>query len=476
MKITKGRLIALTFACGLLSACGGGGGGGAGGPTTPPNGIEGTGFARGAITRFGSVWVNGVEYETGSGTSYTIDDNSGTQGDLRVGQVVTIQATLPDTGNPVATSIVYSSDLEGPVTSVDAAASTFVVLGQTVIVDPGTSFDDSSMPNGFADLTGAFVEVSGFRNDDGDLVATRVEAKSGQTTVELVGTVSSLDDTAKTFLIGTQLVDYSGATLEDGGPAADAIVEVHGTVNGGGTLVATRVERKSGGVGGASGDRAEVEGYVTNYVSDADFVVNGQRVSTGSGTTFEGTGTLGPNVFVEVEGTLDANGVLAASKLQFKVGNQSRVTATVDSVNAAANTFVVLGITVRIDALTRFEDKSSADLSPFAIANLQTGDYVDVVGGQDQAGTTLIATRVERDDFDSRQELRGLAGTVDAQAQTLVILGLTVQGDGSTQYRDVDDSSMTAAAFFAAADGRTVAVRGTLNGAVFVADELELEN
>jgi hypothetical protein len=463
----------------MLPGCGGGGGGDAGGagPSTTPAGIEGTGRkrARGTITGFGSVYVNGVKYETDSATTYSIDDSSGTQGNLRVGQVVTIDASLPASGNPRATSIEYSSDLEGPVASIDTVASTFVVLGQTVIVDGNTSFDDSSLPTGFAGLAGKFVEVSGLRDANGDLVATRIEAKSAQATVEIVGTVAELDAVAKTFKIGGQRVDYSAATLEDGGPAAAAIVEVHGTVNGAGTLVATRVER-NGDFKGANGDGAEVEGYVSGYVSTSDFVVNGARVTTTGSTVFEGSGTLGANVFVEVEGAFNASGVLVASKVQFKTGNQSRLSGTIDSVNTGSNTFVALGVSVRVDPLTRFEDQSTAAVRQFTIADLRTGDYIEVVGGQDTNGVTLIATRVERDDPDSDAEIRGQARNVDAGALSLVILGLTVQGDGSTEYRDSSDLPMTAAEFFAAANGRTVKAGGALNGAVFVATEFELEN
>jgi len=430
--------------------------------------------ARGRITRFGSVFVNGVEYETGTTTTFTIDDRSGRQDDLRVGQIVTIRATVPATGNPRATSIVYEGDIEGPVTSVNVAASSLVVLGQTVVVDAGTSFD-SSLPDGLGSLAGRFVEVSGLRNADGVLVASRIEAKSALTTVELLGTVSALDSGARNFRIGKQIVDYGGATLTDGGPADGATVEVEGSVDNLGTLVATRVERKSG-LGGANGDRAEVEGYVTSFVSASDFVVNGQPVSTGGGTVFEGTGTLGPNAFIEVEGAFNASGILVANKVQFRIGNDSRLTATVDSVNTASGTFVALGVTVRTNALTRFEDKSSLDVESFDLGDLRAGDYVEVVGGVDANGTTLIAARVERDDPETRLELRGLATAVDGQARTLVILGVTVQTNGGTEYRDASDASISASTFFAGASGRVVQVRGTLNGQVIVADRLEIES
>ncbi|MEW8195866.1 MAG: hypothetical protein AB2793_19295 [Candidatus Thiodiazotropha sp.] len=57
-------LLAVGF---ILSACGGGGGGSSSEDAT---GIT----ARGVITGFGSVYVNGVRYHTNS-TRFTVDDN-----------------------------------------------------------------------------------------------------------------------------------------------------------------------------------------------------------------------------------------------------------------------------------------------------------------------------------------------------------------------------------------------------------------
>ena len=68
---------------GLVVACGGGGGGSFAG-------IDRLGVTSGTITGFGSIFVNGVEYETGNGTTYLVDDSEGAETDLRVGQVVTI--------------------------------------------------------------------------------------------------------------------------------------------------------------------------------------------------------------------------------------------------------------------------------------------------------------------------------------------------------------------------------------------------
>ena len=71
-------------------------GGGAVSSTWSDGGIGGTGVAYGAITAFGSVWVNGVEYST-SNTTFKTDDNpngGGSQNDLRIGMVVQVDGSI----------------------------------------------------------------------------------------------------------------------------------------------------------------------------------------------------------------------------------------------------------------------------------------------------------------------------------------------------------------------------------------------
>ena len=73
----------------FLSACMGGGEGG--------TGATGSGdISRGQITGFGSIFVNGVEFET-TDSSISLDGASGTESDLKLGMVVTVTGTInPD--------------------------------------------------------------------------------------------------------------------------------------------------------------------------------------------------------------------------------------------------------------------------------------------------------------------------------------------------------------------------------------------
>jgi hypothetical protein len=96
-----------------------------------------------------------------------------------------------------------------------------------------------------------------------------------------------------------------------------------------------------------------------------------------------------------------------------------------------------------------------------------------VRGFEEAAAGTMTAVLVERDDPDTRRELQGTA--TDLAQPNLRIVGVDVVTNGSTEFRDAADNSITAAAFFQQAGNRLVKVRGTWNGSAFTADRAELE-
>jgi hypothetical protein len=178
------------------------------------------------------------------------------------------------------------------------------------------------------------------------------------------------------------------------------------------------------------------------------------------------------DVNLEVEGSFDATGSVVARKVQFRQQSDVELVGRVDAVNASAGTLVVLGATVRTTSVTRFEDHSAADLERFSLADLRVGDYVEVRAYRDGSG--LVATLLERDDLESGVELKGPATSV--APPNFVVGGVPVTTDANTVFRDNNGGSITAAAFFAAAPGREVKVRGTLVGNVVLAERAELED
>lgn len=512
------KIVALASALILvtISACGGGGGGGTTTPPTAPppvGGISGNGIAMGPISTFGSIVVNGVHYET-TNTTFTFDDNPSTEDQLEVGDIVLVRGTINDDGvTGTATTVFSDDDVTGPITagSIDLTANQFEVLGQLVQVTPETSFDDEGISpaslEGLAD--GDIVEVHGFFTPDDvngvDIVATRIEDKSaaGLTDDEVHGIVSNRTDT--TFTINDLLVDYSAAQLDNSFPngliSDGDFVEAKGTssvINGVLTLTATSVELEDDGINGDDGDHVEVEGFISGFVnSTTDFFVAGVQVRVDAGTVVTDAGVaadvslLGANLKVEVEGDL-LGGILIADKIDIRRGKAVRAVAIVDSTDTTAadplaHTLVMLDITFTIDALTRFEDKSNARVTPLTIADLAMGNYLEIRGTEFPAGSgQVLATIVEREDdpgAPQRTELQGFVESFDdpaANPTTLTILGVTIDTNAA-EFRDVNDNVIADAATFyglLVVDTTLVKVRGTESGPDSIAAtqvELELE-
>ena len=492
MITRTGRLIyAFTAIAILLTACGGGGGGDAA-PVANPNpggntgGITRTGnaVAIGPITGFGSVIVNGVTYDTSSAT-FTQDGATVTEAAFKVGQYVLVQGTIDSNDTTgTASSVTFDDNVEGPVSSVDAAAGSFVVLGQTVTVNGNTSFDDNC-PATLDGLLGvAAVEVSGPVTADGTIAATRVECKAVAGELEVTGIVSNHNAGAQTFQINALVVDYSGAMLEDfptGGINDGDPVEAKGnSLGGAGELLATRVEYKGAQFADNEGDHVEVEGFITRFASATDFDVSGIPVTTNANTVFEGgaAADLGLNLKVEVEGDFNASGVLLASEVEIKQATSVRVTGRIDSISGS--TVLILNIPVTTDSLTtRFEDKSGADIDPLTVADLNVDDYVEVRGQEVPAGSgELQAVLLERDDARPETELRGFVEVGGVNRPTLTVLGVTIETNGATEYRDALDQPMLADDFWASVgEGTLIEAQGTETGmSTLLAEELELED
>lgn len=472
------HLVPLWVATAALAACGGG----YMGSTTssmPPPAAATAKIAVGPITGFGNgqVNVNGLQFVTTAAT-ISVDGKAASQADLHAGDVVQIKGHHDsDSGRDIADDIDLRGNVEGAVTAIDTVAQTLVVLGQTVVVTPDTSFDDDISPASLAGLAvGDLVEVSGMPAADGTLQATRIERHAAGAQLQVIGVASATDATAKTLKINALLVDFTGATLAGfpaSGPQDGDLIEATGTsLNAAGALVATRLELRTANDRSAdANEEAEVEGLITRFASVSDFEVAGHAVTTSSSTTFEGgaASDLALNVRVEVEGSVDANGVIMARKVRIGHPADVRIMAQVDAVDAMGGTVTMLGIVVTVDSLTRLEDHGSDENPLFALTDIHTGDWLEVRATQSSAAsTTVTATRIDRRDAQATVRLSGeVAG---AAAPNFTMLSVTVATSGATQFSDGLDGGT----FFADPVGKTVSVRGTWDGATLAASEVQL--
>ena len=485
MQVFSKRISAVGLAgivAAVVVACGGGGG-------ANFAGIDRLGVTNGTITGFGSVFVNGVEYST-TGATFSIDDASGTQDQLQVGQQVTVQWSSNSTGGArQADAVIYDDSVEGPITdgSINLVDQSFVVLGQKVVVDADTSFASPLFDiESLAD--GDIVEVSGLlANAVGGVVvrATRIERKNVAGEIEIRGTVANR--TANTFTINGQVVNTAGAIIDaPGGVISNGdFVEAKGTVlNGSSELVATRVELEDGEDElGDPGDEAEVEGYVTAFTNGLTFSVSGIPVQSNVIAT---GGTVALGAKVRVKGEVGGAGTIVADEVQVRSAASgsavdTRISAYVDTVNPAGSQLVVLGVTVQVDANTRYEDQSAANVRDFTLADIVAGGSTDFVEirGVAQPDNTVRATLVQRQQPDDQGELRGPLASLSEPNFT--ILSVVVQTNDFTEFLDEGGGELLAEDFFAGTvpgDEVNVKFAPNLSGAStpILADEVEIED
>jgi len=470
--------LALILLGSTLLGCGGGGGGGL------VSGIGGTGItASGTITGFGSIFVNGVEFETGT-AEVTLDDSVGSEAELRLGMVVRVQGTVDDSGTRgTASKVEFDDDVQGPVSGPivadpDGLSKTFTVLGVGVRADSTKTVFDGV---GFDTLAvNDWVEVSGFFDGAGELQATRIEKKGdfqpNASEIELKGTVSGLSGTS--FTLGSFTVEFGGADLSrvPGGVITDGLaVEVKGTLAGT-TITASRIAQQDD-LFGDDEAKVSLEGIVSNFVSNSSFTVAGQAVNA-SAAIFEPAGlVLADGVEVEVEGPIVA-GVLQAVKVEARGGN-IKLEARVSAVNTPPGTltlqFVPGTLTVVVDSRTTLRDDTGVDDS-LTLSEIVATDFLEVEAFRDDSTGALIATEIRRDTLDDDS----LQGPVDAcvadTSVTVLDLTYTLLA-GTTAYQDQNDAPINGADFCTGANtgGFFVKIRDDLapDG---IADEAELEN
>jgi cytoskeletal protein CcmA (bactofilin family) len=222
-----------------LAGCGGGSGGG-GAAATPPAATEQPVVAVGRIDAFGSVFVNGIEYETDR-ASYRIDDHDAFDDSaLSVGMIVRVRGTSDDSRHGTALEIRYDDEVEGLVTDLavdvnDDSVKRFKIFGIDVVANAATVFRGRpGVAFAFADLAnGDHVEVSG-DFDGSTLIASFIKLEDGSDDdFEAKGTVSSLN--GSTFVLTLRGGTVLNATLAAGvvvpaGLADGSFVEVEGTV------------------------------------------------------------------------------------------------------------------------------------------------------------------------------------------------------------------------------------------------------
>jgi hypothetical protein len=445
----------------LLAACGGGS------PTTPPPATDQV-TVSGTVTGLGTAAIDGVNYDDGQAVvALDVDpraETPATLADLKIGMQV--EGAVRD-GR--LTKVFVRATAIGPVESIDLAAATFKVVGQTVKVimsgDGRTMFEGAT---GLADLkVGDWVEVHGTIDADKNILATRVEVESptGEIKVRAGGIATNVDDTAKTFKLGDLTVDYKNAVIRPEGARIenDVLVFVFSDqLPVGDTLTAKAVR-----VAKPSLDRRRfvVGGLVTDAGADGKtFRVNGIAVDAsdaelkgGQNPTFADIRNM---ALVRVEGTLSGTGgavVLKATRVWIIPASEQRRIVLAGQVTdfVSAASFRVRGTPIDADTAT-FRNGSKDDLDNGAFVLVKGRIDGDVV----RADEVIFGVPPK----DVAFRLLGVVKDFDPAAKTFTLLGIPMRLADAAKFE-----GGTPADF---GNGDLVEVKGAFDGIAFVVAEV----
>jgi hypothetical protein len=426
-----------------------------------------------------------------------MDELTALESDLEIGMVVTVSGEISADGmTGVASTVSHDDSAEGPVFAIKAIGNDGTMLeldifGQVFLVERGlTVFDEDDAAFTFDTLAvNDVVEVSGFMNDLGVLVASHIENKGllslGTTPVEIKGIVANFDN-VNTFEIDSMLITFDAAgittDLSDlpGGVANGLYVEVEGVIESATAITASEIEIEDSGLDHDATD-VQIEGFVANFVDAGNFTVSSQMVDASTATLVPSNpSALTDGAEVNIHGSM-VNGILIADRIEFR-GNQLRIAAEIAAgfdIDAVNDSLHLLGVAVSVNSATRFDDKL-LDLLRFGLGDLTAGDFIEIRGYSDGNGG-VVATRLERMSVADEVSVQGPVEAFDGTTGTVTILGLTLVSDVATSWEDANDLPLTQAEFFAAVqldqlvkvDGDSDAIDKRVMG---VAEEVEFED
>lgn len=423
-------------------------------------GIEGTGSPTiGSVTAYGSIYVNGEHISTADAEIY-VNGQRATEQALRLGMVVEVELAVPGDGDQARARLVrYERSLRGSVDQVleeGDLRKVVQVLGQAVIVYDDSYFEALS----FDALTeGRAIEVSGFVDAQGSLVASHLSA-SDRATPDRRGLVQALNRSRARFQLDDLTVDYSDSIFEAG--AADLLeeglpVRVQGGELSGATLYPERVSL-------LSDDRPEsghrsLEGVIGDFQSEAQFELGGQPVDA-SGAEIEGGDAqqLQAGLRVVASGQ-QRDGVLQAERLRLIPPGVERVRAPIDRLDVEAGELELMGTRYRVSGVTNYEDRSEGDRF-INLRQLNDGDFVELYAHRE--GDRPWATRIKRLDSEAQVSLRGPVTRIDGDRIRVINTWATLV------------SAETLALLEELSPGVRVEVSGTLSSGEIMAEQLSL--
>jgi hypothetical protein len=295
-------------------------------------------------------------------------------------------------------------EIKGTISNFNADTKTFTIETDVLLVDYNGVTPEGTLFNG------VFVEVKGRQATlGGPLQATKVEVKTpglaagAGTRVEVEGFVTQVIS-ATTFVVNNQPVHHTAQTVFENGTAANIAInvklEVEGSVDDSGALVADKVSfRQSGGGNVRIAAPVEAVDTTNNRVTllGLPVQVNALTVVKDSSQTAVRNFSVG-NIVVgdrlEIRGFVNGQDTIVASRLERQnPDDEVSLQGPVGTINTSNLT--ILGLVAQTEEQTEFEDANDNPLTAADFfAQVQVGDLVKAKGILQNDGS-ILAEEVE---------------------------------------------------------------------------------
>lgn len=364
-------------------------------------GIEGTGdtmTSSGVVTKLGSIYVNGVHFNTDNAEVY-IDGELTSSEALAQGMVVEVEGTAGESaGDAIANKVNFNYLVTGAINSIQVDSNNMLYLslpGYEVIVPENTIFSGTDYDNLSVD---DIIAVSGLEMDSSTIYASQIKSAGEADYTSLLGQVTELNTNNRTFLINDVIIAYGQAemlsTTTLNNLQAGELIQVRGYLARDENVLSaqtlTKVKRP------AYDNRVTVaqEGFIADYASIQSFRVNGVLIDASNAEFFGGEASqLHNRLRVSVKGVFKDN-FLYAQEVRMILPSNFKTTGRIDSVDLAQKTFRVADFEFKIEWFTVFDDAETFSNRYFNLADLRIGDQVEIYARQ--MGFSWMATTVRR--------------------------------------------------------------------------------
>ena len=408
---------------------------------------------------------------TVSGVPLTVDRHTYTDSLPSLGQRVKVSAIVRDDGSLYSREIenlpekidpdaIHTVLIEGLFSNITAQGA-WTVGGVPVRVDADTVL--SGRPS-----VGRRVNVTA-SGGSGDLLSVEVSAAAPEQdglvrSVSIRGTVDRMLK-GQWLIVDGFLVVQSELTKVVGNVAVGSSVRLKAELQGDGELLAREVALSASydETGETRANPVDIEGRIERVDPGGDLVVNGIPVATSALTKIDATLQIGSTV--QIRGILQRDGSVLAREIVgygpgITSGTKASVSGVVESVTIGSGgnviSFVVDGISVMADGLTRMEVDLIAGVAVVVQAIVVNGDILAVTVEPRPSGSIGVLPSVQMQGTIERPFASPSPFPVD-----IVVNGITVRIAGDTEI------------IGAISGGAVVKVSGSISGGIFLARKIE---